>query len=64
MRKNRKKALIAIARKMGVLIWNVLYYEQPYNPQKLIVYEPGKLQNRMDYHQKEFCRLEKLCQTA
>jgi transposase len=64
IRKNRKKALIAIARKMGVLIWNVLYYEQPYNPQKLIVYEPGKLQARMDYHQKEFCRLQKLSKTA
>lgn len=60
MRKSRKKALIAIARKMGVLIWNVLHYEQPYNPQKLIVYDPGKLQARMSYHQKEWDRLQGL----
>jgi len=60
LRKNRKKALIAIARKMAVLIWNVLYYKEEYNPQKLIVYEPGKVQAKMDYHQKEFKRLENL----
>jgi transposase len=60
LRKNRKKALIAIARKMAVLIWNVLYYQEVYNPQKLIVYEPGKVQAKMDYHQKELRRLENL----
>jgi transposase len=62
LRTNRKKALIAIARKMAVLIWNVLYYQEVYNPQKLIVYEPGKVQAKMDYHQKEFKRLQKLMQ--
>lgn len=60
LRKNRKKALIAIARKISVLIWNVLNYQEVYNPQKLIVYEPGKVQAKMDYHQKEFRRLENL----
>ena len=62
MRKSRKKALIAIARKIGVIIWNVLYYEQEYNPTKLIVYDPCKLKAKMSYHQKEFDRLEKLFQ--
>jgi transposase len=62
MRKSRKKALIAIARKVGVLIWNVLYYEQAYNPEKLIVYEPGKLHAKILYHQKEYDRLQKLIQ--
>jgi len=60
LRKNRKKALTAIARKMSVLIWNVLNYQQVYDPQKLIVYEPGKVQAKMNYHQKEFRRLENL----
>jgi transposase len=60
MRKSRKKALIAIARKIGVLIWNVLYSEQPYNPQRLIVYDPGKLQAKISYHQKEWDRLHDL----
>jgi transposase len=62
MRKSRKKALIAIARKVGVLIWNVLYYQQAYNPEKLIVYEPGKLHAKILYHQKEYDRLQKLIQ--
>ncbi len=60
MRKSRKKALIAIARKVGVLIWNVLYYKQEYNPEKLIVYDPGKLQAKISYHQKEWDRLQHL----
>ena len=62
MRKSRKKALIAIARKTGVLIWNVLYDEQPYNPGKQIIFDPGKLQAKMIYHQKEIDRLELLSQ--
>jgi transposase len=60
MRKPKKKALIAIARKLSVLIWNILYYDQPYNPNKLIVYSPDKLQAKINYHQKEFTRLEKI----
>jgi transposase len=62
LRKNQRKALIAIARKMAVLIWNVLSFEESYNPQKLTVYEPGKVQAKMAYHHKEFERLEKLMQ--
>jgi transposase len=60
MRKSKKKALIAIARKIGVLIWNVLYFEEPYNPQRLIIYDPGKLQAKISYHQKEWDRLHDL----
>jgi len=62
MRKSRKKALIAIARKIGVLIWNVLYYEKGYDPKRLIVYDPGTLQAKILYHQKEYDRLQKLIQ--
>jgi len=60
IRKSRKKALIAIARKIGVVIWNVLFYQENFNTKKLIVYEPVKVQAKMNYHQKEFERLEKL----
>ncbi len=63
MRKPRKKALIAIARKIAVLIWNVLYYEKGYNPERLIVYSPVKVQAKMNYHQREFDRLSKLIKT-
>jgi transposase len=62
MRKSRKKALIAIARKLGVLVWNVLYYKQPYDPEKLVVFDTGKLQAKILYHQKESDRLQKLAQ--
>ncbi len=64
MRKARKKALVAIARKIAVLIWNVLYYEQVYNPDKLPIYEPVKLQAKMNYHQKEVEKINKLLKTA
>lgn len=60
MRKPRKKALIAIARKVAVLTWNVLYFEQPYDPKKLIIYSPVKVQAKMNYHQREFEKLSKL----
>lgn len=62
MRKSRKKALIAIARKIAVVMWNVLYYHQKYNPDKTIIYEPKKLQAKINYHQKEIERLEKITQ--
>ncbi len=60
IRKPRRKALIAIARKIAVLMWNMLHYEQCYNPAKVIIYEPGKVDARMRYHQREIERLEKL----
>jgi hypothetical protein len=64
MRKSRKKELVAIARKIGVIIWNVLYFKHAYNPDMLTVYEPGKVQAKMNYHQKELDRLEKLFQQS
>jgi transposase len=60
IRKPRRKALIAIARKIAVLMWNILHYEQCYNPERLIIYEPGKLDSKINYHQREIERLEKL----
>jgi transposase len=60
IRKPRRKALIAIARKIAVLMWNILHYEQCYNPERLVIYEPGKVDAKMKYHQREIERLEKL----
>jgi transposase len=60
IRKSKKKALIAIARKIGVLVWNVLYYKQDYNPQKVIIYGDEKLKAKINYHQKELKRLDLL----
>jgi hypothetical protein len=60
IRKPLRKALIAKARKIAVLMWNMLHYEQYYNPARLIIYEPGKVDAKVKYHQREIERLEKL----
>jgi transposase len=60
MRKSRKKALIAIARKLLTVTWNVLYYKTPYNPQLVHVYDPIKVEARINYHQREMERIQKL----
>jgi transposase len=54
MRKPRKKALICIARKLLVVIWNVLKYGVEYNPKLVPVYDPVKMKARMAYHKKEY----------
>jgi len=53
MRKSRKKALVAIARKILVVAWNVLQKKEAYNPVLIPVYDPEKLVNRLKYHQAE-----------
>ena len=60
MRKSRKKALIAIARKIGVIIYHVLEYKIPFDSRLLPVYDPVKVQAKINYHQKEIERLVKL----
>lgn len=57
IRKSRKKALIAIARKLLTVIWNVLKEKQSYNFNIEPVLNPEKIRNKMKYHTKE---LEKL----
>ena len=54
MRKPRKKALIGIARKLLVVIWNVLTCNVEYNPKLVPVYDPVKMKARMTYHKKEY----------
>ena len=60
MRKSRKKALIAIARKLLTVTWNVLYYKTPYNPQLAHVYDPVKVAAKINYHRREMERTQKL----
>ncbi|WP_262250435.1 transposase, partial [Parapedobacter soli] len=60
IRKSAKKALIAISRKITVVIWNVLHDMVPYNPAMQVVYEPAKLDARIRYHQREMERIAKL----
>ena len=60
MRKSRKKALIAIARKLLTITWNVLFYKNPYNPRLVYIYDPIKVQAKICYHQFEMERIRKL----
>lgn len=54
MRKPRKKALIAIARKLLIVIWNVLKYAKEYNPKLVTVQDPVKMKARLAYHKREY----------
>ena len=60
MRKPRKKALIAIARKLLVVIWNVLRHREEYNPLLVPVQDPVKMKARLAYHKKEYEKAAKL----
>ncbi len=59
-RKPRKKALIAIARKMATVIWHVLSEQKPFDPGRLKVYDPENLLARLEYYKREQRRLELL----
>jgi transposase len=60
LRKSNKKAIIAIARKLLVISWNVLKEENPYNPTLVHIYDPVKVARSIAYHQKEIERATKL----
>jgi len=60
MRKSRKKALIAIARKILVTVWHILDEKRGYNPTLLPVYNPEKLSAKVRYHKREIERIEGL----
>ena len=60
IRKSAKKALIAIARKISVVVWNILTDLKPYNPALQAIYEPRKLEAKIRYHQREMERIAKL----
>jgi transposase len=60
IRKSRKKALIAVARKILVVVWHLITEKIAYNPALLPVYDPAKLSKKIKYHQKEAERIEKL----
>ncbi|GIV43355.1 MAG: IS110 family transposase [Bacteroidia bacterium] len=60
VRKSRKKALIAVARNLLTVIWNVLRYKQVYQPHKQPVISKEKLKKRLNYYKKQVERLEAL----
>jgi transposase len=60
IRKSKKKALVAVARKILVVVWHLITEKREYNPALLPVYDPAKLSKKVKYHQKEVERIEKL----
>ena len=60
VRKSRKKALIAVARKLLTVVWHVLNENEPFNPHFLPVYDPRKMEMKVNYHRKEIEKLEQL----
>ena len=59
IRKPRKKALVAISRKIAVVIYNVLSKNQPYNPEFLKVFKKETVKKQIQYHKKQLEKLEK-----
>lgn len=60
IRKSRKKALIAIARKLLTVVWHVLNESEAFNNRMLPVYNPRKVEMKMRYHEKELEKLKAL----
>ena len=60
LRKSNKKAIVAIARKMLVITWNLLNERKPYNPTLVHIYDPVKVERSIAYHQKEIEKASKL----
>jgi transposase len=60
IRKSRKKALVAIGRKMLVIIWHILSEKTQYNPKLVHIYDPVKVEHKIKYHEREIERAKKL----
>jgi len=60
IRKARKKALIAIARKLLVITWHILSKKEAYNPSMVHIYDPVKVEAKINYHNREIEKAKKL----
>jgi transposase len=56
IRKSRKKALVAIGRKILVIVWHILSEKTQYNPKLVHIYDPVKLEHKIKYHEREIER--------
>jgi len=57
IRKGRKKALVALARKQLTVVWNILKYEQPYDSNKQPAITPEQILAKKKYYEKELGKL-------
>jgi transposase len=59
-RKSRKKALIAIARKILVVVWHILSTKKPYNPRLTPILDPIKIESQIKHYQRKLEKAQKL----
>lgn len=64
IRKSRKKALVAIARKLLTVIWHVLDKHEQYDPTIVPIYDPVKIKQKLQYHVRELEKYQKLGYTC
>lgn len=64
IRKGRKKALIAVARKQLTVVWNILKYNQPYDIGKQPVVTAEQILAKRKYYQKELDKLNLIAITT
>lgn len=57
IRKGRKKALVAIARKQLTVLWNMWSSKLPYDPDKQPVYSKDQLVAKKKYYEKELNKI-------
>ena len=60
MRKSRKKALVAIGRKILVIIWHILKEKTQYNPNLVHIYDPVKVEHKIKCHEREIEKAKNL----
>jgi len=60
MRKSRKKALVAIGRKILVIVWHILKEKTQYNPNLAHIYDPVKVEHKIKYHEREIEKAKNL----
>ncbi|MDR2691207.1 MAG: hypothetical protein LBB73_02760, partial [Dysgonamonadaceae bacterium] len=57
--KSRKKAPVAIGRKMLVVMWHVLNGKTHCNPCPVHIYDPVRVEHKIKYHEREIERAKK-----
>jgi transposase len=62
VRKPKKKAIIAIARKFTVIIWHVLAEDKPFDPDRAPAYDPLKVKEKLAYYEKQLEQFKKLAE--
>ena len=58
VRKGPTKSLVAIARKMSVIIWSIIREKKMFDPDMLPIYDPKNLEKVIEYHKESIKKLQ------